>query len=348
MKTVNIGVGSLDPMARNGLPRHILFLMGIPASGKSTYAKKLVRDDKSYKRVNKDELRFMVHDEDFSTFDKEKEKFIERTRDALIFQALNDGYNVVVDDTNLAEKHWSRIVQIATDWSKAHDGAPIVVEQKLIELPLEEALARNAARVGKTRVPDTVVYNMHAQLTGQTHDPKKIKAAKDRRKRQEAADRLRVYDYRPFDPSKLTVVVFDMDGTTSIPTGRNPYDEEKCLSDGCNEPVLGLLHDLMHRYPLVGVTGRQDKVKDITCQWLRNHGVKFFDPEVDEKPVGVLEVFTRKTGDRRHDYEVKVEIYEQEIFPRFNVKFVLDDRQQVVDAIRKLGVAVFQVAPGNF
>ena len=341
VKTLHIGAGP-------GQPRHILFLMGIPASGKSTFAKKLVREDKSYKRINKDELRFMVHDEDFSTFDKEKEKFIERTRDAFIFQALNDGFNVVVDDTNLAPKHWSRVVQIATDWSNDNNNAPIVVEPKLIEVSLEEALARNAARVGKTRVPDKVVYDMHAQLTGQQHDPKAIRAAKDRRKYQEAATRLKVYDYRPYDPSKPTVVVFDMDGSTSIPTGRNPYDEEKCLNDGCNEPVLGLLHDLMHKYPLIGVTGRSEKVKGLTCQWLRNHGVKFFDPETDDKLAGVVAVHARKVGDKRPDDEVKVEIYETEIFPRFNVKFVLDDRKRVVDAIRKLGVPVFQVAPGDF
>ncbi len=56
----------------------------------------------------------------------------------------------------------------------------------------------------------------------------------------------------------------------------------------------------------------------------------------------------RQEGDTRKDVLVKQEIYEREIKGRYNVLFVLDDRQQVVDGWRALGLTVFQVAPGDF
>jgi len=56
----------------------------------------------------------------------------------------------------------------------------------------------------------------------------------------------------------------------------------------------------------------------------------------------------RATGDNRKDSIVKKEIYEGIIKPVFDVKFVLDDRNQVVEMWRSLGLTVLQVADGNF
>ena len=50
----------------------------------------------------------------------------------------------------------------------------------------------------------------------------------------------------------------------------------------------------------------------------------------------------------RKDAAVKLEIFDREIRNRWNVVAVFDDRQQVVDAWRSIGLAVFQVAPGDF
>lgn len=45
---------------------------------------------------------------------------------------------------------------------------------------------------------------------------------------------------------------------------------------------------------------------------------------------------------------MKEEIYREKVLPKYNVRFVLDDRKQVVDHIRSLGFTVLQVAPGEF
>ena len=56
----------------------------------------------------------------------------------------------------------------------------------------------------------------------------------------------------------------------------------------------------------------------------------------------------RKEGDHRRDSIVKKEIYDTLIKDEFDVEFVLDDRQQVVDMWREIGLKCLQVAEGNF
>jgi hypothetical protein len=57
----------------------------------------------------------------------------------------------------------------------------------------------------------------------------------------------------------------------------------------------------------------------------------------------------RRTGDRRKDSVVKRQMYERTVAGKYDVLFVLDDRNQVVDMWRKeLNLACFQVDYGDF
>ena len=85
----------------------VILTRGLPGSGKSTWAKKLiVENPNSYKRINKDDLRAMLDD---SKYSNDSEKFILQVRDAMILMAIENGKHVIVDDTNLAPKHDARI-----------------------------------------------------------------------------------------------------------------------------------------------------------------------------------------------------------------------------------------------
>jgi len=65
--------------------------------------------------------------------------------------------------------------------------------------------------------------------------------------------------------------------------------------------------------------------------WLHKHRL----------PIDML--FMREGGDQRVDSIVKKEIYERHIEPFFDVRYVIDDRPQVVQAWRELGLTVLQV-----
>ena len=78
------------------MSKKIIILKGLPASGKSTWAKEQVEKSQGgCKRVNKDDLRTMIDDGKFS---KGNEKFVVQIRNNLIVEALKAGKHVIVDD----------------------------------------------------------------------------------------------------------------------------------------------------------------------------------------------------------------------------------------------------------
>ena len=56
----------------------------------------------------------------------------------------------------------------------------------------------------------------------------------------------------------------------------------------------------------------------------------------------------RPEGNNEKDSIIKKRIYEDHIKGKFNVEFVLDDRNQVVEMWRELGLTCLQVAEGDF
>lgn len=54
-------------------------------------------------------------------------------------------------------------------------------------------------------------------------------------------------------------------------------------------------------------------------------------------------LFMRRGGDQRRDSIVKQEILDQHLRPQFDIDYVIDDRQQVVDMWRANGLTVVQV-----
>jgi hypothetical protein len=95
------------------------------------------------------------------------------------------------------------------------------------------------------------------------------------------------------------------------------------------------MSDLPDTY-IVIVSGREAICKPETEQWLADNGIRYD------------ELYMRAAEDKRDDRIVKQEIYEANIKPRFNVRFVLDDRDRVVKMWREQGLKVLQVAEGDF
>src|ERR1035437_2631375 len=133
--------------------KKVYITKGLPASGKSTWAKNLINENHNqYKRVNKDDLRAML---DNSVFSKDSEKLILRIRDSIILQSLENGKNVIVDDTNLATKHIDRITLLVK-------GLAEVIIQDFTDVPLDTCIERDLKRlasVGEKMIRE--MYNQH-------------------------------------------------------------------------------------------------------------------------------------------------------------------------------------------
>lgn len=89
-------------------------------------------------------------------------------------------------------------------------------------------------------------------------------------------------------------------------------------------------------FGIVLLTGRGEEYREVTLKWLKEHDISFD------------ELFMRPKSARVEDSEVKKEIYQQEIEPHYDVRFVVEDRSSVVAMWRDVGLTCLQCAPGNF
>lgn len=277
----------------------LIMTRGLPASGKTTWAKEQVEAGNGrVKRVNKDDLREMIDNRKYS---QDREAKILLARDALVKVFLGQNCDVIVDDTGFNEKHEQQLRKIAVAY-----GADF--EIKDFYLPVGECIDRDAQRakpVGRKVIRDMWLRYVCAPA------PKK-------------------------SVSLPSIIVCDIDGTLAHMDGRSPYDYKAVDTDKPDEDVINILRDTQAADRVIVFSGRTDNCRKATEKWL------------DDNSVWWSELFMRKTGDVRPDYIVKRELYEKHIKDKYNVLFVLDDRDQVVDQWRELGLKCFQVASGTF
>lgn len=135
-------------------------------------------------------------------------------------------------------------------------------------------------------------------------------------------------------------IICDLDGTLALLGERSPYDASRALEDTLNDPIGNILEVYAHQtfieVKIIFVSGREEKHRPQTEAWLKKHKISY---EV---------LYLRPTGDRRPDNIIKKEIYETNIKPKFDVLFVLDDRDKVVKMWREEGLTCLQVAYGDF
>lgn len=133
------------------------------------------------------------------------------------------------------------------------------------------------------------------------------------------------------------VVLVDIDGTVSHRTNRGPFEYEKVIHDEPDKDVIEIVACLWRAgHRIIFISAREDWCFNDTYTWLSMHCPPF------------IKLYMRKSGDFRMDAEVKKEIYETHIKPNHDVLCVLDDRNQVVDMWRELGLKTLQVAYGDF
>ncbi len=292
--------------------KKVLILRGLPASGKSTYAKNiLTQNPHAWKRLNKDELRAML---DNSIHSKTNEKFVQNVRDMMLMEALKDGKNVIIDDTNFSEKSIERITEVIQQYTK-DSGNRVNIEIKDMETSLEECLERDEKR--EKKVGRDVIMRMYKQHI-----------LKDERGPH----------YQEQDDTLPSAILCDLDGTLAILHSRSPFDAKRCETDLLNMPVAEIVKMYHEKgVKIILMSGREDNARSQTMNWLSYNKI----------PYNAL--YMRASGDMRKDAIVKKELYEKHVKGQFYVQFVLDDRNQVVDLWRlDLGLLCLQVNYGDF
>lgn len=147
---------------------------------------------------------------------------------------------------------------------------------------------------------------------------------------------------------KLPTVIFDIDGTLADIAHRRVYLDEKPKNwarfnnemgaDTPNNPIVRLYKTLWDSgaYKLEIVTGRDERFREVTEQWLTWNDIPF------------KRLSMRGEKDYRADHIIKKEILDKFLSEGANILFCVDDRAQVVNMWRENGITCLQCDVGDF
>ncbi len=94
----------------------LIICRGLPASGKSTWAKQWVLEDPEHRvRINQDDIRLMLG----KYWVPSREKLVQEIQFDVIVEALSRGFDVVIDNTNLNKKvldGFNRLIKTFKDY----------------------------------------------------------------------------------------------------------------------------------------------------------------------------------------------------------------------------------------
>lgn len=239
---------------------------------------------------------------------KINEAYILKVRDAIIELHLLDKNDVIVDDTNLALKHEATLRILAMK----HEAGFVVKD--FTDVDPYTCIERDAKR------PNPVGHAVIMRMYRKYLQPKPP----------------------VYDPALPRAIICDLDGTLCLFGDKNPYDRD-FENDICNPAVKSILLNQetaecegVSPVKVILLSGRKGQYREQTVEFLSKNDLYAY------------RLFMRPNDDTRKDAIVKKEMYDQYIFGKYNVLYVLDDRDQVVRLWRSLGLPCLQVNEGDF
>lgn len=208
--------------------------VGLPASGKTSWAREQIRKNPKIVRSNRDDLRLLLHEGKFS---KGNEKTVTAMQHAMIREALRNGQGVICDDTNLNPRTQNQLRAIATDCR-----ADIQV-QSFTDVRLATCIERDLKR--ERSVGEQVIRGMWQRYL--------MPPPRER-------------------TGKPACVIVDVDGTLALMTsGRSPFDWSRVGEDEPNPMVVEFVRWQATQMDIVVVSGRDGCCRYETEAWLSKH-----------------------------------------------------------------------------
>ena len=129
----------------------LIITRGLPASGKSTWAKQWVLEDPEHRvRINQDDIRLMLG----KYWVPSREKLVQEIQFDAILKALSRGFDIVIDNTNLNKKvldEFDRLIKTYKDYE---------IEYKdFFDTPLSVCIERDKAR--DLQVTEKIIRNFY-------------------------------------------------------------------------------------------------------------------------------------------------------------------------------------------
>ena len=218
--------------------KKVILTKGLPGSGKSTWAKELLKSNpNAYKRINNDDLRKMFDNMQYS---QDMEKFIKKAVDVLVLLALEEGKHVILDNTHLSESSVNRIKKLVKG------KAEVIIEDKFLKVPLETCIKNDLKRLDS--VGKDVIVRMYEQHI------KKVEPIVQ-------------------DKTLPPAIIVDVDGTLAHMKDRSPFDWDRVGEDKCDDIIKGIVNAYDNLGTIIVMSGRDSCCRDITIKWLNDNNI---------------------------------------------------------------------------
>lgn len=296
--------------------KKLVMAKGLPASGKSTWAKEFVNGKKDWVRVNNDDLQMMMFG---AAFAKDRGDFLDKARRHLVDFFMNQHMNIVIDNTNLHPKQEQYYREIVALWNMQYHSTAtpqyVFHIKDFTDVSVNECLKRNRERAHP--IPDKVIYDMY-----NSYLKTEVPALKQ-------------------DKTLPKAIVVDLDGTMSLITTRSPHDLTRVYEDNVNQPIVELVRIMQKTgHTIFFISGREQVAYEATVKWLADKA---------QFEVGSYYLFLRPNKDPRPDTQFKKDVFEQELKGKYYVDFWIEDRWRMTNAVRnELGITCLQCADGHF
>lgn len=290
----------------------VILTIGISNSGKSTWAQSFIKDNPMFTELNRDDMRIaMFCNGDRNLYHTYK---FSKDREELVTE-------VIVAQAKHAVSKGQGIIVSDTNlngrtrafWKGFAKDNGIPYEENIFDVPFHVCIKRNLTR--DITLPHRVLFNQQRSM-------RKF---------------LDIEDYTGTEGCN-PAIIFDIDGTLADHTGiRKPFEWCRVGEDKPRINVIAAVHAFQKiGYDVIIMSGRSEVCREETIIWLKDHSIKYD------------KLIMRKLKDDRPDAIIKEELFWDGVADSYNVKFVMDDRNQMVDTWRLMGLECWQVNYGDF
>jgi len=299
-------------MSKEKFQAKVILTIGISNCGKSTWTKEYIQANPMFTEVNRDDMRIAFF------CDGKRSEYVNykfsREKEQLVTRVAEERAAFAISKgQGVIISDTNLNGKTRAFWKKFAEEKGVPYEEVVFDVPLHVCMARNRKR--DITLPEGVLFQQYQSYRKFAGLPTYMGTA-----------------------GKDKAVIFDMDGTLADMTGiRKPFDWKLVGKDKPRDNVVELarlLHDA--GYTIIIMSGRDGQCLGDTEEWLQEHGVPYDA------------IFMRDEGDNRPDAVVKEELFWGCVADNYDVKYVVDDRSQVINQWRAMGLECFDVAGNDF